>query len=71
MKQTFLVCYINLILPSNGPKLWPEVVDDPILPPYMGRAPGRPKKLRRKTNNEPKKPSGVGGMKKRKETKKL
>jgi hypothetical protein len=64
-KQTFLDCYSNLILPSNGHKLWPEVVGDPILPPKMRRAPGRPKKLRRKTNDEPKRPSAAGGMNKR------
>lgn len=41
-------------MPSNGPKLWPEVNLPPILPPPVRRAPGRPKKLRRKDNDEPK-----------------
>jgi len=41
-------------MPSNEPKLWPKVVGEPIIPPYMRRAPGRPKKLRRKANDEPK-----------------
>ena len=58
-KQTFLECYNNLILPSNGPKLWPHVDFPQILPPYARRAPGRPKKLRRKNNDEPKSSSGL------------
>jgi len=44
--------YDNLILPSNGPKLWPQVDLPPILPPYVRRAPGRPKKQRKKGNDE-------------------
>ncbi|RHN42107.1 putative transcription factor interactor and regulator CCHC(Zn) family [Medicago truncatula] len=53
-KQKFLDTYDNLILPSNGPKLWPEVNTQPILPLGARRAPGRPKKARRKENDEPK-----------------
>jgi len=59
-KQTFLDTYGNLIMPSNGPKLWPEVNLPPILPPSVRRAPGRPKKLRRKDNDEPKSNSKKG-----------
>jgi len=44
----------KLILPSNGPKLWPEVNLPPILSPTVRRAPRRPTKLRRKDNDEPK-----------------
>jgi hypothetical protein len=36
-----------------GPKLWPNVQGLPIQPPYVRRAPGRPKKARRKANDEP------------------
>jgi hypothetical protein len=36
------------------PKLWPIVDAEPLLPPYVRRAPDRPKKLKRKTNDEPK-----------------
>lgn len=57
-KQTFLDTYANIILPSNGPKLWPIVDFPPILPPYVRRAPGRPKNLRNKTNDEPKSTAG-------------
>ena len=53
-KQKFRDTYDNLILPSNGPKLCPEVNVEPILPPKARRVPGRPKKPRRKENDEPK-----------------
>jgi hypothetical protein len=59
-KSTFLDTYDNLILPSNGPKLWPQVDLPPILPPYVRRAPGRPKKLRKKGNDEKVKNSQAG-----------
>jgi len=59
-KQTFLDTYANLILPSNGPKLWQEVDTPPVLPPTLRRAPRRPKKLRRKDNDEPKSNSSKG-----------
>jgi hypothetical protein len=52
-KTTFVDCYNNIILPNNGPKLWPNVKGLPIQPPYVRRAPGRPKKARRKANDEP------------------
>ncbi|XP_045797177.1 uncharacterized protein LOC123891368 isoform X2 [Trifolium pratense] len=52
-KTTFLDTYNNIIRPSNGPKGWPNVDATPISPPYVRRAPGRPKKLRRKANDEP------------------
>ncbi|XP_024632738.1 tyrosine-protein kinase ABL1-like [Medicago truncatula] len=60
MKSTFLDTYNNLILPSNGPKLWPQVDLPPILPPYVRRAPGRPKKQRKKGNDEKVKHSQSG-----------
>ena len=59
-KQKFLDTYDNLILPSNGPKLWPEVNAEPILSPKARRAPGRSKKARRKENDEPKSTSKKG-----------
>ncbi|GAU50686.1 hypothetical protein TSUD_410420 [Trifolium subterraneum] len=51
-KTTFLDTYSNIICPSDGPKGWPIVDATPIAPPYVRRAPGRPKKLRRKANDE-------------------
>ncbi|PNY10913.1 hypothetical protein L195_g007507 [Trifolium pratense] len=50
-KTTFLDTSNNLIRPSNGPKGWPIVDATQIAPPYVRRAPGRPKKLRRTSNN--------------------
>ena len=44
-------------MPNNGPKLWPDVDAPPLNPPYVRRAPGRPKKQRNKKNDEPKDPT--------------
>ncbi|KAL6525465.1 hypothetical protein OROHE_015772 [Orobanche hederae] len=55
-RETFLKTYDHIILPSNGPQLWPANLYPPINPPFMRRAPGRPKKVRRKTNDEPTNP---------------
>jgi len=40
------------VLPSNRPKLWPVTNTEHINPPGMRRAAGRPKKLRKKANDE-------------------
>ncbi|KAK7255336.1 hypothetical protein RIF29_28743 [Crotalaria pallida] len=56
-KSTYMETYSHIILPNNGPKLWPKVDSEPVKPPYMRRAPGRPKKQRTRTNDEPRKPS--------------
>nr|XP_027193470.1 uncharacterized protein LOC113788095 [Cicer arietinum] len=53
-KTNFLTCYSYIIMPSNGPKLWHASNGDPINPPIMRRAPGRPKKKRNKSNDESK-----------------
>jgi hypothetical protein len=67
-KSTFLDTYENLILPSNGPKLWPIVDTEPILPPYVRRSAGRPKKLRRKNNDEVPSASGTRLAKRNQDT---
>ncbi|XP_057415441.1 uncharacterized protein LOC130710255 [Lotus japonicus] len=54
---TFLNTYSHIILPNNGPKLWPDVEAPPLNPPYVRRAPGRPKKQRNKRNDEPRNPT--------------
>lgn len=50
--------YENIILPSNGPDLWPNPGNNvlPIIPPAMRRAPGRPKKKRVRAADEPRDP---------------
>jgi hypothetical protein len=51
-----MATYDHIILPSNGPHLWATNASPPINPPFMRRAPGRPKKARRKDNDEPRDP---------------
>ncbi|KAL6208778.1 hypothetical protein ACLB2K_019723 [Fragaria x ananassa] len=51
-KKTFLRSYENLINPLNGPLLWNQTGHRPIIPPTYYRAPGRPRKFRRKEQSE-------------------
>ncbi|KAI5421025.1 hypothetical protein KIW84_044749 [Lathyrus oleraceus] len=55
-KSTFEKTYPNIIFPTNGPQLWPIVDHVPVYPHVMRRAIGRPKKPRKKTNDDPKNP---------------
>lgn len=55
-RDTFLSTYSYVILPNNGPDLWTESNLPPLCPPYVRRAPGRPKKQRNKKNDEPRNP---------------
>ena len=50
--ETYLKCYDPCILPVNGEHEWEDVDVQPPLPPTYGRAPGRPKKQRRKSADE-------------------
>ncbi|XP_058780530.1 uncharacterized protein LOC131654122 [Vicia villosa] len=43
-KTSFMATYSYIVLPSNGPRLWPTTEGEPIYPPVMRRAPGRTKK---------------------------
>ena len=52
-KSQCLVTYSHIVLPSNGRKLWPDTNTEHINPPAMRRSAGRPKKLRKKSNDEP------------------
>ncbi|XP_058782950.1 uncharacterized protein LOC131657557 [Vicia villosa] len=54
----YLEYYGNIIYPTNGPQLWP-VIDGVVAvnPPLMRRAIGRPKKMRNKSNDEPRNPN--------------
>lgn len=55
-RETFLSTYAFIIEPNNGPKLWPVNDLPPLNPPYVRRAPGRPKTQRNKKNDEPRNP---------------
>ncbi|CDP16977.1 unnamed protein product [Coffea canephora] len=50
--ETYLKCYDPCILPVNGKNEWEDVDVLVPLPPNYGRAPGRPKKQRRKSVDE-------------------
>ncbi|XP_027171686.1 uncharacterized protein LOC113771285 [Coffea eugenioides] len=50
--ETYLKCYDLCILPVNGENEWEDVDVQAPLPPTYGRAPGRPKKQRRKSADE-------------------
>ncbi|XP_058754872.1 uncharacterized protein LOC131628023 [Vicia villosa] len=52
-RSIVLATYSHIILPTNGPQLWPISGDTAINPPVMRRAIGRPKKNRNKANDEP------------------
>ncbi|CAK8539441.1 unnamed protein product [Lathyrus sativus] len=53
VKCIVLATYSRIIMPTNGPQLWPVNVANPISPPVMRRSIGRPKKNRNKANDEP------------------
>lgn len=44
--------YSYIVLPSNGPRLWPIAQEEPINPIVMRRTLGRPKKKRSKANDK-------------------
>ncbi|XP_058739749.1 uncharacterized protein LOC131611940 [Vicia villosa] len=45
-KTQCLATNSHIVLPSNGPRLWPVTNTEYINPPLMRRAPGRPKKAK-------------------------
>src|ERR1051325_862897 len=52
-KSSFMATYSYIVLPFNGPRLWPVSNGEMINPPIMRRAPDRPKKKRNRANDEP------------------
>ncbi|CAK8540201.1 unnamed protein product [Lathyrus sativus] len=51
--KSFFQINFHIIMPTNGPQLWPVNVVNPINPPVMQRSIDRPKKNRNKVNDEP------------------
>lgn len=45
--------YSYIVIPSDDPRLWLTTQGEPINPPVMRRAQGKPKKKRNKANDEP------------------
>src|ERR1044072_8467736 len=56
-KSTYIETYSHLIKPNNGLRLWGEDHEEPLNPPFMRRAAGRPKTVRSKKNDEPNDPN--------------
>lgn len=52
-KAMFLQCYTHTIQPINSEQYWEKTGANPILPPIVKIAPGRPKK-KRDSRNDPK-----------------
>ncbi|XP_077251780.1 uncharacterized protein LOC143891004 [Tasmannia lanceolata] len=56
-KDAFQRSYKELIHPMPSMEQWPSLDMDPVLPPPIRRPPGRPKKLRRRDADEPRRPT--------------
>nr|XP_033511863.1 uncharacterized protein LOC104095696 isoform X2 [Nicotiana tomentosiformis] len=54
-KETYLLTYSNLIQSLSNMPMWPESTNPSVAPPVVKSMSGRPKKIRRKETNEPKK----------------
>jgi hypothetical protein len=53
--STYMQSYQFSLQPVRGEKMWPNTGMSEVLPPIVRRMPGRPKKLRRREKDEPKK----------------
>jgi hypothetical protein len=52
-RKTYETCYSFNVSTINGQDMWPDIEYEEMLPPVYKRAPGRPKKLRRRGGDEP------------------
>lgn len=50
--ETYKRAYMNLIVPVPDQSKWVDSKSDPVSPPFLRKAPGRPKKKRRKGSDE-------------------
>ena len=51
-KNTYLMCYSNMIHPVPHKSRWPDVEHHVVAPPPVKRGAGRPKKIRRREKGE-------------------
>ena len=56
--DTYIKAYQHALQSINGPHEWKKSELEPILPPHARKMLGRPKKNRRKSNDESKKKKG-------------
>ena len=52
-REMYEKCYAHNTSAISGQDMWPEVECEELLPPAYKKAPGRPKKLRRREADEP------------------
>ncbi|KAH0657165.1 hypothetical protein KY285_032047 [Solanum tuberosum] len=62
-KETYLKVYSHYIQPVTNIKMWPQSANPSVIPPVIKTLPGRPRKCRRKEQNENK----TGKLSKREE----
>ena len=51
-KDRYLNAYCYALVPLNGPSMWQEINENPVLPPPFRKMPGRPKVTRKKAPEE-------------------
>ncbi|KAH0639584.1 hypothetical protein KY285_036170 [Solanum tuberosum] len=51
-KETYLKVYSHYIQPVTNMKMWPQSTNPSVIPPVIKTLPGRPRKCRRKEQNE-------------------
>ena len=54
-KEAYVKTYRHVIMPVPSARYWEKANEEPINPPLIRKMPGRPKKVRRRAPDEPKK----------------